>query len=123
MPIDDRRTGGPVRHLDAPRRPAKRRRSHSPAFKAEVALEALRGETSVAELSAKYSVHQTLINKWKRTLRKEAPCIFGQHGVKDPTEMYRLIDTLYEQLGDLRAHNEHLMKIIRTYDGDSPGSG
>src|SRR5512144_1865539 len=44
---------------------SKTRRNHSAAFKAKVALEALAGEQTVAELAAKHGVHPTMINEWK----------------------------------------------------------
>ena len=43
----------------------KKRRNHDAAFKARIALEALKGERSVAELSAAYGVHPTMIQQWK----------------------------------------------------------
>ena len=46
----------------------KSRRNHTPAFKARVALEALREEKTVAELAKKYEVHSTQISDWKRQL-------------------------------------------------------
>lgn len=45
---------------------AGKRRRHGAAFKAKVALEAIRGEATVAELVSKHGVHQTLIDPWKR---------------------------------------------------------
>lgn len=91
----------------------KSRRSHSPTFKAEVALEALRGEKSVAELSAKYAVHQTLINKWKRTLSEQAASVFGRGSVKDSGDMDRLVDDLYKQIGRLKVKNDVLATRLR----------
>ncbi len=91
----------------------KSRRSHSPAFKAEVALEALRGEKSVAELSAKYAVHQTLINKWKRTLSEQAASVFGRGSIKDTGDMDRLVDDLYKQIGRLKVKNDVLATRLR----------
>ena len=60
--------------------PKQTRRNHSAAFKAKVALEAVRGEKTVAELSAKYDVHPTLINQWKRTLSEQASAVFEKDG-------------------------------------------
>lgn len=88
--------------------PKKTRRNHSAAFKARVALEAVRGDQTVAELSSKYEVHPTLINEWKRTLSEQASAVFekgGDQGVKD-TE--RLVDDLYKQIGRLKVENDFL---------------
>ena len=47
---------------------SKTRRNHGSAFKAKVALEALKGEQTVAEIAAKHGLHPTLVNEWKRQL-------------------------------------------------------
>ena len=47
---------------------SKTRRNHGSAFKAKVALEALKGERTVAEIAAKHGLHPTLVNEWKRQL-------------------------------------------------------
>jgi transposase len=43
-----------------------KRTNYSPSFKAKVALEALRGEHTVAELAATYEIHPTMVTRWKR---------------------------------------------------------
>ena len=53
------------------------RRKHTPAFKAKVALEAVRGEETVAQLAARYQVHPSQIQAWKRALTEGAAGIFG----------------------------------------------
>ena len=56
-----------------------KRRNHAPAFKAKVALAALSGHKTVAELSTGYGVHQTLINNWVRQLKDGAAgCLPGR---------------------------------------------
>ena len=49
-----------------------RRRNHDAAFKARVALEAVKGERTVSELAAEYGVHPTMIHQWKRSLLEGA---------------------------------------------------
>ncbi len=62
-----------------PRRP---RRNHSPAFKAKVALEAVKGEQPIIEIAERFDVHPNVITKWKRQLLEGAPAVFGE-GEKD----------------------------------------
>jgi transposase len=57
-----------------PRRP---RRNHSPAFKAKVALEAIKGEQPLIELAERFDVHPNQITKWKRELIDGAASVFG----------------------------------------------
>ena len=54
------------------------RRKHSPAFKAKVALEAMKGEQTVAELAAGFEVHPNQIQTWKKALVDGAAAIFDQ---------------------------------------------
>jgi transposase len=55
----------------------KPRRNHSPAFKARVALEAIRGEKTIAEIAAHPEVHATQVTAWKTELLENAAAIFG----------------------------------------------
>ena len=58
---------------------SRERRKHSPAFKAKVALEAMKGERTVAELAARYEVHPNQIQTWKKALADGVAAIFD-HG-------------------------------------------
>jgi transposase len=53
------------------------RRNHSPAFKAKVALAAIRGDKTLAELAEQFNVHQTQIAQWKSQLLDHATEAFG----------------------------------------------
>ena len=52
---------------------SKQRRKHNPVFKAKVALEAVKGEDTVAQLAGRYQVHPSQIQAWKKALTSGAP--------------------------------------------------
>jgi transposase-like protein len=63
-----------------------KRRNHDAAFKARVALEALKGEKTAAELAITYGVHPTMIHQWKKALLDGAADIF-ERGAKKSVEI------------------------------------
>lgn len=75
------------------------RRNHSPALKAQVALEARRGEKTLAEIAQKHDLHPTQINEWRKRLLERAADIFGADAKpEEPTidlkELHAKIDQL-----------------------------
>ena len=66
---------------------SKGRRKHSPSFKAQVALEAMKGEQTVAQLAAQYKVHPGQIQAWKKPFLEWAAGVFnGNHDKKQKAE-------------------------------------
>lgn len=89
---------------------SNKRKQYSPQFKAKVAMEAVRGEKTVSELSSQYEVHPTMINNWKRQLLEEASSVFdkGNEGNKGNDSQQGQIDELYRQIGQLKVERDFL---------------
>jgi len=88
-----------------------KRRKFSNEFKAKVALAAIKGDKTMAELSSEYGVHGNMINRWKKDTLEQLPSLFGHNNGSDP-DKDQLIESLYKQIGKLSVHNEWLKKKL-----------
>jgi transposase-like protein len=91
---------------------AGKRKQHTAAFKAQVALAALKGDRTVNELAGQYGVHPTLIHGWKKQLLSGADTVFshGQQMALADTEAEKA--ALFEQIGRLKMELEWLKKKV-----------
>ena len=83
------------------------RRTHSPAFKAKVALAAIKGEKTLAELAQLFDVHPQQITNWRSQLLEGAAEIFGQDKA-DPKEAAIDLKGLHAKIGELTLENDFL---------------
>ena len=81
------------------------RRNHGATFKAQVALAAVKGDKTLAELAEQFSVHPTQITEWKQQLLTRAADVFG--GTK-PTADTPDLKTLHAKIGQLALENDFL---------------
>ena len=82
------------------------RKRHNPAFKAKVALAALKGDQTITELASRFEVHPTQIHAWKRGEVKGAPELFNAgRGQQDKADE-ALIARLYQQIGQLAVERD-----------------
>jgi transposase len=83
-----------------------RRNKFKPDFKAKVALEALKGDKSIAELAQIYEVHPTQISQWKKQLLDSASSVFeGKHAKAEASVD---VDALYKKIGRLEMERDFL---------------
>jgi len=84
------------------------RRNHSPAFKAKVALAAIKGDRTLAQLSEQYDVHVNQITTWKAQLEGNAADIFGSGGCAAPQAPAVDVKSLHAKIGELTLENDFL---------------
>ena len=96
----------------------KIRRFHSPAFKAKVALEALKEQRTIAEISSMYGIHSTQITKWKRQALDILAAGFGAGQKQREKDDHDLVQELYRQIGRLKVEVDFLKKKIGLIDDD-----
>ncbi len=84
------------------------RKKHSPAFKAKVALAALQGEETIAQLSSRFQVHPSQIHAWKKALTQGASELFSIGSGKQEKDQEALIAQLYQQIGQLKVERDFL---------------
>ena len=90
---------------------SNKRKSYSPAFKAKVALAALKNEQTTAELAQRFGVHPTMIASWKRALMDAATDVFDK-GHKSRKQVDNKIDELHRQIGQLKVENDFLSRKL-----------
>jgi len=89
---------------------ARRRKVHTPEFKAKVGLEALRGTRTINEISQEYGVHPVQVGQWKKEIQEQAKTLFeGKRGPK-PTAAHREPELLFGEIGKLKMELDWLKK-------------
>ena len=86
------------------------RRQHDAAFKARVALEAIKGEKTIAQIASEYSVHPNQIRQWRQRLLEELPQVFSDRRQRAEQDSEELQAELYRQIGQLKVEVEWLKK-------------
>jgi len=84
------------------------RRNHTPAFKAKVALAAIRGQNTVAELAQHFDVHPNQITQWKAQLQEGAAGVFGSVGSTGANPPPVDVKSLHAKIGELTLENDFL---------------
>ena len=94
----------------------RKRRTHSPDFKAKVALAACQGDLTMAELIKKYDVHANQITDWKKQLLSGAVDVFGK-GAQKAEDSEATIAELHAKIGRLTMENDFLAQGLERIHG------
>ena len=84
------------------------RRNHTPAFKAKVALAAVKGEKTLAELAQQFDVHPNQITQWRSQLLEGAAGVFGPEARSEAVVPTIDVKTLHAKIGELTLENDFL---------------
>jgi len=94
---------------------AGKRKTHTAAFKAQVAVAALKGDRTINELAGQFGVHPTLIHGWKKQLLAGAEDVFATGAQADAQDAEAQKAELFEQIGRLKMELEWLKKKVAPF--------
>src|SRR3990167_6887734 len=95
-----------------------KRKSYSPSEKAKVALAAIKGNLTTAEIVMQYDVHTTQINQWKRQALDSMPELFTNKTKALQVDYELQLAELYQQIGRLKVENDFLKKNVISLTDD-----
>ena len=91
---------------------AQKRKQYTAAFKAKVAVEALRGDRTINELATHYRVHPNQIAQWRKQLLEQASELFTRGHASQSDQTEALVGQLYQQIGQLSVELDWLKKRL-----------
>ena len=92
-----------------------RRKQYTNQFKAQVAIEAIKNQQTVAQIASEYGVHPTQVNQWKKQVLEQLPQLFTNGRSKAATDTDQLVAELYRQIGQLKVELDWLEKKTQPF--------
>ncbi len=89
------------------------RKKHEPALKARIALEAIKGEKTMAQISAEYGVHATQVTQWKKELVERSAELFAKPNNSIAQQHEEITDKLHKTIGEITMENNWLKKKLQ----------
>ncbi len=94
---------------------SRKRKVHSPEFKAKVGLEALKGVKTINEIGQEYGVHPVQVGQWKKAIQEQAKRLFEGHRGPKPVVEHQEPERLYSEIGKLKMELDWLKKKSGIY--------
>ncbi len=94
----------------------RKRRNHSTSFKAKVAVAAIRGDKTLAELAEQFDVHPNQIHDWRNQLLEKADQVFDR-GSRSPSESEHTVKELHAKIGQLTMERDFLEQGLERIHG------
>ncbi len=88
------------------------RKRYGVKFKSKVALEAIKSDKTIAELSNEFEIHRDLVQKWKKTVVEGSSELFSTTKSRGGKNNEKVVDELYKQIGKLKVENDWLKKKL-----------
>ena len=95
-----------------------KRKRYTPGEKAKIALEAIKAESTMAEIISKYGAHATQISNWKKQALQYLPDAFLNKGKQIKIDYESQLAELYQQIGRLKVENDFLKKKSELFGGE-----
>ena len=92
------------------------RKRYEAAFKARVALAALRDDRTLSELASEYGVHSNLISQWKRRLLSNITRVFEEREDESQQDHQAVVEELHRQIGQLHVELDWLKKKAAQFE-------
>lgn len=93
------------------------KKNYDSKFKSKVALEAIKGERSIAEIASEFEVHPNMVTLWKKKVLESMPSFFSSKAEKKEKASRYSEDELIRQIGQLKVENEFMRKKYEQWVG------